>query len=102
VWLETSCRLLMARLHLLGNQPRAALDALDGIAADDPASLGTELRLMVNYWRGRALSASGGQGAADTARARTLLDQMRSALPADDQAAFSARPDVRDVEQAER
>ena len=102
VWLETTCRLLLARAQLLARQPRAALDALAGVAVDDPASLGAELRLMVNYWRGRALSASGEPGTAEQARARMLLDQMRSALPEDERAAFSARPDIRDVEQSER
>jgi tRNA A-37 threonylcarbamoyl transferase component Bud32/tetratricopeptide (TPR) repeat protein len=97
VWLETVCRLHLARVHLLESQPRAALDVLREADETRARSLGTEQALLVHYWRGRAMQAAGESGDAELARARALLEQWLAGMTADVRSMVAARPEIRRV-----
>ncbi|MSO29822.1 MAG: serine/threonine protein kinase [Acidobacteria bacterium] len=96
--LEHRCRLLLARLAIAGGRFEGGLRILDEIPADDASrSIGRELRAQVHYWRGRALAGLGRapDAAAESAQARTLVDQVRASLPERYRDLFAARLDIR-------
>jgi FimV-like protein len=100
VGLEARVRIFLARAALLRGSPDEARRYLDDVPPDaDDRVIGPELRAQVHYWRGQVLRAGGdaAAGAAASAEARRLLDGLRSKLPPERRAPFSARTDIRPI-----
>ena len=94
VWLETTSRVLLARAHLVARDAPAAVAALVPLDKLD-AAVGTELRMLGQYWRDQALKAQGRPGSSDGGRA--LLDGLRASLPAEYRDSFMRRPDIQTI-----
>jgi tetratricopeptide (TPR) repeat protein len=98
-YLETRCRLNLARLDISQHRYADAVAALQTIPSDGERSIGLELQAQVNYWRGLALAGQRDQAAAasqDTL-ARTLMERLKNSLASSYRHGFTSRSDIRPV-----
>ena len=99
VALETRCRILLARALLRERQYEEALKVLNAIRLDGPGAVGPELLAQARYWRAQALAGQGSRAEADadSARARTLLDDLAAKMSERDRQSYVMRPDIRNI-----
>jgi tetratricopeptide (TPR) repeat protein len=108
VSLEAFCRVGVAQVAVADGRHADAVAALKEIPDDsEERTLGSELRALVEYWRGRALERQQDSGAtAVTEKAKALLLRVQNSLPMEYRDRFAARPDVaavlRDAVRSER
>ena len=97
--IEVRCRVFLAEALLQAKRPDDALDTLNQIRFDGPATVGPELLAQARYWRGQGLAAQGKSDEADVEMraARQLLDAVLAELPERDRQGFGMRPDIRRI-----
>jgi tetratricopeptide (TPR) repeat protein len=96
---EALCRIQEARLRLSMRQGAEALATLSEIPIGAGQTVGKEVQAQIHYWRSRALSARGERrdAEADSARARTLIQELQVSVPPAYRDGFSARAVVRQL-----
>jgi tetratricopeptide (TPR) repeat protein len=92
-WIEARCLIFLARIALSGHHNDEALNFLKGISPDGDRALGPELQAEINFWRARA--HNGPTADSERVTAQKLIEDIRVALPAEDQHRFASRPEIR-------
>jgi tetratricopeptide (TPR) repeat protein len=96
------CLILLAQVQLRAGRAPDALRTLELIPADTSSrTIGAELRAQADFWRGKALAATGNAASSRTAinDARQLVAQIGAALPEASRGRFAERPDIRVIAQ---
>ena len=95
--LEIRCRLHLAQLEIRDRRYADALATLDGIPLEGAPGVGPERQAQVRYWRSRALAGRGDPdgAASEAARARKLIVDLQTSLPAAGRDRFASRSDIR-------
>jgi hypothetical protein len=95
--LEIRCRLHLAQLQIRDRRYADALATLDGIPLEGAPGVGPERQAQVRYWRSRALAGRGDPdgAASEAARARKLIVDLRTSLPAAGRDRFASRSEIR-------
>jgi tetratricopeptide (TPR) repeat protein len=95
--LEARCQIFLGRIDIQAGRFEQALATLGEISAEREATLDSELRAQLHYWRSRALQGRGDARTSEVENtlARKFIEELRARLPESVWSTVRLRSDIR-------
>jgi tetratricopeptide (TPR) repeat protein len=95
--LEARCQIVLARIDVQAGRFEQALATLEEISAEREATLDSELRAQLHYWRSRALQGRGDARTSEVENttAHKFIEELRGRLPESVWSTVRLRSDIR-------